>query len=273
MYTTACHLRKTGTGCMFLPKASPKLFHPLRLERFMAKLPRIEWISLLYLVLFVLAVMSPSLVHAPIFGVSEVHAEEVLIFLFGIVGLGTFSLYERIMEGRETERAEAVRERDQTRRELVSSYEYIGAVNRQIDALKKISNETAASLTENGAHKQLFQSLALSAASHVHSQQATIRIVAIDQMRTLREYHADPQMQVPVPNKDLKQAFDEDRSHTFVHGQDGREILVIPSDAKTPESKVFILIPTSSGQTLEVDPGLLKVYANQAEVLYRLLAV
>jgi hypothetical protein len=204
---------------------------------------------------------------------SEQNVEETLIFIFGMAGLGTFTLYERVMEHREHERDQALSDRDQARRELVSSYEYIGAVNRQIDALKKLANETATSLTESDrVRKDLFQSLAASAAALVHSQHAVIRIVALDRLRTIREFLLDPKQQMSVHNRDLRSVHDGGQSHAFVRSEEGHEVLVVPSDRQDLVSKAFILVRTNSDQVPNVDPGLLKVYANQAEVLYRVLA-
>ncbi|HWR00096.1 MAG TPA: hypothetical protein VN397_04615 [Candidatus Methylomirabilis sp.] len=239
----------------------------------MSRLQRLEWISVIYLVLFVLAVLSPSLVQRDLFGIPEEHAEEVLIFLFGLAGLVTFSLYERVMERREKERDEAVKDRDKVRKELVDSYEYIGAVNRQVEALKRLANETATTLLEEDrVRKELFQSLAAAASALVRGRHASVRIVALDRMRTLKDFLVDPQQQIRVANKSLKQVHDEGRTHSFVRSDDGGEVLVIPSDRQDLSSKAFILVQTISGESQDIDPGLLKVYANQAEVLYRVLA-
>jgi hypothetical protein len=239
----------------------------------MARPIRLEWISLVYLLLFVLAVISPRVVSHSYFGMSEENLEETLIFIFGMAGLGTFMLYERVMEHREHERDQALSDRDQARRELVSSYEYIGAVNRQIDALKHLANETAISLVENDrVRKDLFQSLAASAAALVHAEQAVIRIVSLDQLRTVREFHLDAQNPIRVHNRDLRATHDGGKTHAFVRSEEGHEILVVPSDRQDLTSKAFILVRTNPDQVPNVDPGMLKVYANQAEVLYRVLA-
>lgn len=239
----------------------------------MRKLLRLEWVSVLYLVLFVLAVLTPRLVTRDFFGLDEVQIEEALIFFFGMTGLVTFSLYERLMERREKEKETAERERDSARQELVSSYEYIGAVNRQIESLKKLANKTATSVVaeEEGTHKELFQSLASSAASLARSQHATIRVVALDRLRTVREYHADPSSPPVIANKALLRAHEEGKASTIVRGDDGREILIIPSDHTPSPTKTFILIATQPDALAGNDTGLLKVYANQAELLHHAL--
>ncbi|MFA6504159.1 MAG: hypothetical protein WCT54_04510, partial [Patescibacteria group bacterium] len=51
---------------------------------------KFQWISLAYLVLFMLAVFSPSLVRGDVLGLNEAHVEELLIFVFGLSGIAIF---------------------------------------------------------------------------------------------------------------------------------------------------------------------------------------
>jgi nitrate reductase NapE component len=247
-----------------MPESSGTLF------KTMPRPIRLEWISILYLALFVFAILSPGFVSEGAFGLPEERIEEILIFTFGIVGLVTFSLYERVMEKREKERDQAISDRDQARRELVSTYEYIGGVNRQIDALKKLANETASSLMEEDrVHKHMFKSLAAGAAALVRAQNGAIRIVALDKLRTMREFHLDANDQIRVANKDLLEVHNLNRSHCFIRDENGAEVLAVPSSRQNGRTKAFILLPVASRNMPGIDPGLLNVYANQAEVLYR----
>lgn len=167
---------------------------------------------MIYLVLFVLAILSPSLVRNDYFGLPEDRIEELLIFLFGIAGLATFSLYERVMERRERERDEALSDRDKARKELVSSYEYIGAINRQIDALKKLANETAVSLVEaDRIKKGIFQSLAAGAAALMRADHCELRVVALDKLRTLKEFRLETADPLRVSNRDLLTVHEHER--------------------------------------------------------------
>lgn len=238
----------------------------------MARSLRLEWISIVYLVFFVLAILSPSLVRGEFLGFSEDRIEEMLIFLFGLTGLITFSLYERVMERRERERDAAITDRDRARKELVSSYEYIGGVNRQISALKQLANETAINLVEaDRLRRDMFKSLVASAASLIRATHGEIRFINLSKLRTIKEYHVEPDQPLHVPNKDLLSIHSKERAHSFIRGEDGKEILVIPSDRQDMECKAFLLLPTRPDDMLDIDPSLLKVYANQAEVLYRVL--
>lgn len=234
---------------------------------------KLEWISLLYLALFVLAVLSPSMVRHGIAGISEEHVEELFIFVFGMTGLATFTIYERMMDSKNKEHETVVTDLDRTKRELVSSYEYIGSVNRHIESLKKLANESVSSIDEQDRHrKELFRSIAASAATLVRAQHGMIRIVSLAKLRTIREFAVDANMPIRISNKDLLETHLRDKSHAFIRDEEGADVLVVPSSRKDMDAKVFLLLPLVKGETTEIDPDMLKVYANQAEVLYRVLA-
>lgn len=234
---------------------------------------RLEWISLLYLALFVFAVLSPSMVRHGVAGVSEELLEELFIFVFGLTGLATFTIYERLMESKDREHETVTTDLDRTKRELVSSYEYIGSVNRNIEALKKLANESVSSFDEQDRHrKELFRSIASNAATLVRAHHGMIRIVALTKLRTIREFAVEGSAPIRVSNKDLFETHMRDKTHAFIRDEDGIDVLVVPSSRKDMEAKAFLLIPLVKGESPEIDPEMLRVYANQAEVLYRILS-
>lgn len=239
----------------------------------MPRLVRLEWISLLYLALFVLAILSPSFVTGDVLWFSEEQVEEMLIFLFGVTGLITFNVYERVMERKDHERDQAISDRDRVRRELVSSYEYIGAVNRRIEALKKLANETVDSLDETDSHsKGLFQSIAAHAAALIRAQHGVVRIVHLKKLRTIKEFLVDPEARLRIANKELLEVHERNRSHCFIRDEQGAEVLVIPSSRRDMDAKVFLMLRIPEHDMPEIDPEILRVYANQAEILYRVLS-
>ncbi len=234
-----------------------------------------QWISLVYLLLFVLAVFAPSIVNQDYLGIPEQHVEEFLIFLFGLTGITIFMLYERMMENKEKEEQEMRDAWTNAKRELVSSYKYIGSLNRQMDMLKKLTNDTSVSIMEQDKlGKDLLQSLVTAAAANVGGVPATLRFVNLEKLRTEREIHHDngggrPQ-DVPVANKDLKRTHEERKS--FLHLQtDGRDLLIVPSDKRQGDVKAFLILHTAPPAQEDFDPSVLKVFANQAELVYRSL--
>jgi len=237
----------------------------------MKKPVRIEWISVLYLVFFVLAVLAPSMQTRSLFGFSETQLEELTIFAFGIAGLLTFTAYERLMERREKEREQTEMDYSRAKHELIESYAYIGSVNRKIELLKKIANNTSKTLTEaKTVPKEVLQALAMNACLSIGAKAALIRFVDTEKLRTEGEflYSSNAEIIFRVPNKDLKTLREQGVSHAFIRSEDDHEILVVPSDLKS-NMLAYILIKLDGDEIRELDVPLLKVFANQAELVYR----
>lgn len=234
---------------------------------------RLEWVSLVYLALFALAVLSPSLVERDMFGIDEKTVEEAFIFGFGLVGLATFGTYQRYMEKREREHEDAVNAYERAKRELVESYKYIGSINRKIEVLKGVANKTSLEVVGNMQYpKELLSSLVANAAVCVGAQRALLRYLELARVRTEHEVIHAPNGNnvIRVSNKELKKLHDSGAAHAFLRSEEGKEILVIPSDHKEKAVKAFLLIEVEADQTMDVlDTSLLKVFANQAELLQR----
>ncbi|MBU1348504.1 hypothetical protein KJ781_00330, partial [Patescibacteria group bacterium] len=146
---------------------------------------RLEWVSLVYLALFVMAILSPRIVSQRMFGIHEETFEEVFIFLFGIAGLLTFSIYQRVMERKEQEHEATENERERIKRELVESYQYIGSMNRQMNVLKELANQTSIEIVEKDSmSKDIIASLLANAAASVGAQTAFIRYIDLERGRT-----------------------------------------------------------------------------------------
>lgn len=232
---------------------------------------KFQWISLAYLVLFMLAVFSPSLVTRDYFGIQQAHIEELLIFVFGFSGVGIFMLYERMMEKKEKENKEMFDACEQAKKELVSSYQYIGSVNRQMELLKKLVNDTSVSMYEQAKlSKDLLKSLVASASVSFGGSPALLRFVNIEKLRTEREFiHPNGTVKAlpfTVSNKDLKTAH-EQGSITKITSDD-KNLVLVPSDKRIGDIKAFLVVQEISVDGSEFDPTFLKVFVNQAEMVF-----
>lgn len=236
---------------------------------------RFEWISLVYLLFFVLAVLSPSIYTQGYFGLSEDTLEELTIFLFGLAGLVTFTGYERLMERREKEHEKAQMDYQKAKTELIESYAYIGSMNRKIELLKKLANDTSLTLVDSKRlRKDLFHAIAANACSASGAHAGLIRFVELGKLRTDREFHHHPDSSFifRVSNRDLRNLHEQKVSHAFVLSEDERQILVVPSDRHAGDMKAYLLLHLDADTIPEIDPSLLKVFVNQAEMLYQNLA-
>lgn len=232
---------------------------------------RLEWIYLVYLVFFVLAVLSPSIYTRGYLGISETTLEEVTIFLFGMAGLLTFAAYEHLMERHDVEQEQVETDYKRAKSELIEAYTYIGAINRKIELLKKTTN--TASLQMGGGKqnaRELFHAVTANACAAAGAESVLLRVVELSKLRTDREYLHQTDKSVVnfrVSNKDLRAVHDQGAPHAFLRSDDGREVLVVPSDRKG-DYKAYLLLVWPSHEVPELDHSLLKVFANQAEMLY-----
>ncbi len=232
---------------------------------------RFEGISLVYFVFFLLAVLAPSLVRHDYFGISKTMLEETLIFVMGLASLSTFAIYERIMEKRLLERNTTTQNVERVTKELVESYKYIGSINRQLDVLKKLANETSLSLvTSNAYWKDLLQSLASNAASCVDASRVLVRFVELERMRTDREvfFSRGAKDALKLSNKELRKLHDQRLTSAFLHTENGDELLVVASDQKDSHTRAFLIVEADSSRITDADISLIKVFANQAELVY-----
>lgn len=242
----------------------------------MIKAPKLEWISLVYLLFFVLAVLSPSIHTKDRFGLSEERLEELSIFAFGIAGLATFAAYERLMEKREKERKEVETSYARAKLELIESYAYIGSVNRKIELLKKVANDTSLTVDASSkVPKELYTAIAMNACASAGALSAMLRVMAVSKLRTEGEYvhHTGKALVFKIPNKDLRDLHENNSRHAFIRSEDGKEILVVPAD-HTDDTKAFLLLQMEGNaeKIQEIDISLLKVFVNQAQILARQFA-
>lgn len=234
---------------------------------------RLEWISLVYLLFFVLTVLSPSIYRRDYFGISQTALEEITIFLFGLAGLLTFTFYERYMERRERERERVQIDYDRAKKELMESYAYIGSINRKIELLKNMAQDASMAVQEKQLSKDLFHSLAANACAAAGAQCALLRFVELDPLRTEREFthDQDGKFAFRIANRDLKHVHEQGLSHALLESEDHKKIAIIPSDHSRGPYKAYLLLHVDKQVPEDFDVPLLKIFVNQAEALYHTL--
>lgn len=235
---------------------------------------RLEWIYLVYLACFALAVLSPSLYTTGHCRLSETTLEELTIFVFGLAGLLVFTTYERLMEGRQREQEQVQDDYVRLKSELIESYAYIGSVNRKLELLKRVANEASVGLGTKKVARELFGALVSHAAAAADAQTVLLRFVELPHLRTDREFCHVLQggSVIRVANKDLRAIAEQQVTHAFIRTDDGRDVLVVPSDMPR-ETRAFLLFAWKRDSVPELDASLLKVFVNQAESLNQRLFV
>ncbi|MDP1620133.1 MAG: hypothetical protein Q8M12_04000, partial [bacterium] len=83
----------------------------------------------LYLIIFIIAVMIPDIFREDYFGIPHEQIEELAIFILGLLGFLFFILKEHQLVVQEKEKKREQRRLQQTARDLIESYSYIGEIN------------------------------------------------------------------------------------------------------------------------------------------------
>jgi hypothetical protein len=96
----------------------------------------VYWI---YLIIFVIAVLVPDIIRKKFYFLPETRAEELLIFLLGVIVFLSSAWQERLIFLHKREKNQDRKKINQTIKDLVESYSYIGEVNRKMDILMNIS--------------------------------------------------------------------------------------------------------------------------------------
>lgn len=94
-----------------------------------------EWY---YLIIFILAIMVPHFIREDMFGLSHERVEEIALFILGLIGLAFFMVKRYQLKRNIAEKEKDSRRLQQTAKDLVESYSYIGEINRKMDLLMQI---------------------------------------------------------------------------------------------------------------------------------------
>jgi uncharacterized protein YcbX len=100
-----------------------------------------------------------------------------------------------------------------------------------------------------------------------------IRYVELEKTRTHHEvaFSLEKGQTFKIHNRDLKKLHETGAAHAYLRSDDGQEVLVIPSDHENAPIKAYLLVVPQSTQTTISDTSLLKVFANQAQLLHHTL--
>jgi hypothetical protein len=218
----------------------------------------------IFLIIFIITVLVPDIVRSNFYFLSEEHLEEVLIFLMGAVAFGIFMKSEQQLLFHKKEKEKDKKKIEQTVKDLVESYSYIGEVNRKMDLLMNtalgLSNRSSLSPShENETYKSI-----VSAASFLlKADSASLRFVDVKNFKTKKEFRSESNGKT-VKNHILSEI--EESINTKKIG----DCLVVSSSQKINDIKSYLIIcgfdeaEEKSPKNLEI----LKVFASQALFLY-----
>ena len=218
----------------------------------------------IYLAVFILMVLTPGIIKDPVFLLSEENAEEIAIFLLGIVGFIIFSYKERQLSFNLKEKIKVQKEATITSKDLASSYSYIGEINRKLEILNKISLKLAEAPNMNSAERKKIYKLILDAIKTLSkTDRFTVSFANLNSRVVMEEIGRGNKKLSPEVKKII---LNFDKRKNIINAN---EYAIIRSSKSVNGISAFISIKLKNKQALE-DSELLKTLATQALLLWLL---
>jgi hypothetical protein len=142
----------------------------------------------IYLALFILAVLVPDLVREPHLFLPEENLEELAIFLLGMAGFFIFVFKDKELSLQKIKEKRGQKKLQQTAKDLVESYSYIGEVNRKMDMLMQIGLGLSDKETLNKSkEKEIYHAIVNAADGLMKTEKSSLRFVGLEKGDTLKE--------------------------------------------------------------------------------------
>jgi len=206
-----------------------------------------QWI---YLFLFTLTLLVPQRIR-PDFPLSGRHEnfESAAIFLLGVIGFSIAYFHERAFQRHLSEKKKYQREANDASRDLVHSYSYIGAVNRQLEVLKKVAVSLPLmkrGMVNDKKREQLFDTTLEAITMFARTENASLHFVRVKQ-QTLELTVEIGKNSFTLPVKELLAQKTESKQYekgwvlSLVHALDGyRVFLLLDQDSIPAENLGFL---------------------------------
>ena len=218
----------------------------------------------IFLIIFIITVLVPDIVRTNFGVISESRLEEILIFFMGAMAFAIFIKNEQQLIFHKKEKEKDKKKIEQTVKDLVESYSYIGEVNRKMDLLMN----TALGLSDRSAlskahEKETYQSIVSATSFLLKADFTSLRFVDIKNLKTKQDFRSENSGQ-PIKNSMLAEMKDS------VNVKKDNDCLIISSSQKINNIKSYLIIcgfdekEESTPKNIEI----LKVFASQALFLY-----
>lgn len=223
----------------------------------------------IFLILFIAAVLTPDIIRNPFYFLTEERAEETLIFMMGAVAFFVFIKNERKIKMQQKEKEKDVRKINQTIKDLVESYSYIGEVNRKMDILMNI----ALGLSDNSdlskkKEQEIYRSIVSAANFLMKADRTCLRFIDVESGQTKKEFKISEEKKEyeipPIGNQDLC------KMKEGINIKKNSGCMIISSPQKINSIKSFLIIcgydPEEEKSPKNTE--ILKVFSSQALFLF-----
>lgn len=208
--------------------------------------------------------MIPDIIRGPVSFLAEERSEEVAIFLIGAIAFLIFIKNEKRIAQQKKEKEMAQKKMNQTIKDLVESYSYIGEINRKMDILMGvalgISNN---SVIDKKSEKEAYGSIVDAAMFIFKAESGSLRFVNMNTKQTEKEIKVPEDIFFRVSNGDLL-AMEKN-----VNAKKIDENFIISSPQSFNEIKSYIILGGCDDKEEEKPKNLeiLKLFATQAGFL------
>ena len=211
----------------------------------------------IYLIIFVIAVLSPDLIRGDFYLLSEKRAEEMLIFLLGTSGFLLFIWQEHQIFVQKKEIKKDERKISQTIKDLVESYSYIGEVNRKMDIMMNISfGLTEKSNLSKKKESEIYHNIIDAAKFIMKADCALLKFINVENKQLTKEVK-DTDCNCTIANNELFSIVDRDSAKKI------GKYLIVSSRHNIKNIRCFLMVNnynTEEPRSIE----MIKVLASQA---------
>lgn len=218
----------------------------------------------IYLIIFIIIVLTPEIVKQGYFFLNEEQSEEVFILLLGMIIVLIFLWKERQLKLNLKEKNKIQKEFSRISKDLKESYSYIGETNRKLDILKNIAlgfPKLSGSLLPNKI--RVYDTIIEAVKILGKTNKFSIRLIDDVSNNTKKEFKGNLKIMFKIKNNSLKLMGKED----FFKNDD---YFIFRSPQKIDDARAYIIIQKEKNNQIE-DPELMKTLATQTLFLYTLL--
>lgn len=219
-----------------------------------------------FILLFVIAVLVPDIVRGPVSFLVEERVEEIMIFLLGTIAFLVFLKNEKIISFHKKQKEKDQKKINQTVKDLVESYSYIGEVNRKIDILMGVAlGLTDRSILNKKKEREIYESIISAANFLLKAEHTCLRFIDVKKKRIKKEVKiVDGNAPIPIRTDELT-GMKED-----INVIKSESCLVVSSPQMINGVRSFLIICEYDHEEEERPKNIeiLKLFASQAIFLY-----
>lgn len=222
----------------------------------------------IYFIVFILAVFVPDIIKNDFHSISNTRLQEIAIFFLAMVGFLFFIFEEQKNKVQEKEKEKNLRQLENTSRDLVESYSYIGEVNRKMDILLQIAlGVLDRSVLDKNKEKEIYHDIINAANFLMKADCSCLRFLELTTKKIKKEVRTCTGHCL-IKSSDLLENGDG------INYKKSDGLLIITSSQKINNVKSFLLVKgfDKDEENAPKNLEILRVLASQALFIYSYMA-